>query len=448
MEFITDYKIEDYILNLHWEDLPDIIKERAKMCAIDLMGALILGSQGAQCQVGIKIAQSMGLYGEIPIIGHTKNKNNLLGASIIYGHSSNSFDIDDGNRQICGHPGTSFIGGVLSAGLEKDITYKEFLTTLVACYESTIRWAIAMQNHYGYLHSTGAYGAFGTAAGIGRIFKLTREQLNTALSIADYHAPMTPVMRAVEYPSMNKDGVPFGALVGCMAVLEAINGCTGKTHLLELNENSYLKDTLGEDYKILDLYFKPYTCCRWTHQPIRACIWLKNKYHFHHSEIHSVDVHTFTAAARLSKKKPLDTDEAQYNIAYPVACSLIYNDVGFSEIKTENVKDPEVVGMMDKLNFVVDPDIDKLFPDKRLAYVVITLKNGDKLKSEIFEAEGEPDDPALNLSWIKNKFIRITKPLISSTFQSTILDALITGREKKLKDIVNLITKALTGEKE
>ena len=30
------------------------------------------------------------------------------------GHSSNSFDIDDGYRMICGHPGTSFVAGTLA----------------------------------------------------------------------------------------------------------------------------------------------------------------------------------------------------------------------------------------------------------------------------------------------------------------------------------------------
>lgn len=41
--------------------------------------------------------------------------------------------------------------------------------TMVICYELTIRWALSMQKDYGFLHSTGTYGAFGTAIGIGRL---------------------------------------------------------------------------------------------------------------------------------------------------------------------------------------------------------------------------------------------------------------------------------------
>lgn len=443
MDFITDYTLENYILDLKWNDLPKDVKERSIMCAIDLFCALILGSRGEQYAVGKRIVDSIGLKGDIPLIGIKDVTTNLLGASIVYGHGSNSFDIDDGNRQICGHPGASFIGGVLSAALEKKITYRQFLSTLVACYETTIRWAIAMQHHYGYLHSTGTYGAFGTAVGMGKILRLTKEKLNTALSIADYHAPLTPVMRAVEYPSMNKDGVPFGSYVGCMAILEAINGETGKTHLLEMPEYRYLLEDLGRKYYINDLYFKPYTCCRWTHQPIRAILDLKKQYHFSHKDVEKVIVYTFSAAAKLSKIKPNDTDEAQYNIAYPIACSLVYNDVGYDQVKTSNVHQSDVVSVMDILDFVVDPDLESQFPGKRLAYVVVKLKEGVEYKSDIYEAAGEPDDPEVDLFWIQKKFRRITLPIISSDDQDKILDILSECNDLDVVDIAKEISRAI-----
>lgn len=443
MDFITDYTLEKYILDLKWDILPSQIKERAIMCAIDLFGALILGSCGEQYKVGEKIVRSLGLRGNIPLIGLLDQETNLLGGCIAYGHASNSFDIDDGNRQICGHPGASFIGGVLSASLERNITYRQFLTTLIGCYEITIRWAIAMQDHYKYLHSTGTYGAFGTAAGIGRIYNLSKEQLNTALSIADYHAPLTPVMRAVEYPSMNKDGVPFGSLIGCMAILEALNGETGRTHLLEMPEYRYLLDNLGEKYYVNDLYFKPYTCCRWTHQPIRAILDLKGQNCFSHERVDKVVIYTFGAAAKLSKIKPNDTDEAQYNIAYPIACSLVNDDVGYNQVKTSNVHDTAILRIMDKLEFVVDPLLDSKFPDKRLAYVIVKLKDGTELKSKTYEAAGEPDDPELNLSWIMNKFRRVTAPIITVSKQNEILDKLAKGCDLPVREIVDEVSRAI-----
>ena len=442
MEFITDYRVERYALDTKWQDLPENVKTWATMCGIDLMSALVLGSYGKQFAAGKKLAQTVGLSGDIPVVGDEKTYN-LLGAAIAMGHSSNSFDIDDGFRMIQGHPGTSFVGGVLAAALEKNVTYREYLTTLVICYELSIRWALAMQDHYKYLHSTGAYGAYGTAAGIGRILGLSQEQLNNALSIADFHAPMTPVMRAVEFPSMNKDGVPFGALVGTMAVLETLSGSTGKTHILEMPEYAKHLEDLGEKFHILDLYFKPYTCCRWAHQPILGIQKLMEAHKFTNADVEHVKVNTFLSAARLCKIQPSSTDEAQYNIAWPVASALVFGDVGYAQIREEALHNPEVLAAMEKLEFAVDPELDKLFPGQRRANVEITLKDGTVLKSETYEAPGECDDPELGLDWIVAKFKRVTAMMMDAADQEALLKTMTEELDTPVSEIVAKVNASL-----
>jgi len=446
MLFETNYTIEKFALNAKWEDFPDSVKEHAVMCSLDILGALILGSYGGQFEVGERLALMAGMKGDIPVVG-SSNTYNLLGAAIAMGHSCNSFDIDDGHRQIQGHPGASFIAGVLSAAISKNIRYKDFLSTLVVCYELTIRWALAMQKEYGYLHSTGAYGAFGTALGVGRLLGFDEKQLNNALSIADFHAPMTPVMRSVEYPSMNKDGVPFGALVGTMAVLETMNGCIGKTHILEKPEYAGYLDNLGTVWHILDLYYKPYPCCRWAHQPIKAIIDMMDEYSFRYTDVDKVTVNTFSSAVRLSKIEPANTDEAQYNIAWPLASALVYGDVGYLQVRDEALKDNRVLGMMKRLCFSVDPDLDAQFPEKRLAYVEIDLKNGTHYKSRIYEAPGEKDDPNLNLRWIEKKFRRITGLMLKPKSQDDVIRFVTDpDSEMRMKDFILKINTELKKE--
>lgn len=435
MVFITDYRLEDYILGAEWNDFPDRVQERSLVCAIDLAMALLLGSRGRQHKVGVQLAEQIYQGGEVPVVGSPKRLS-FIGASVAMSHASNSFDIDDGHNMIKGHPGTSFVGGVLAAALDRGITYREYLTALVVSYEVTIRWAFAMQKYYNFLHSTGAYGAFGTAAGVGRIFRLEREILNNALSIADFHAPLTPVMHAVEYPSMNKDGVPFGTMMGAMAVLEAMAGYQGKTHLLEMPEYRYLLDSLGTEYEIMNLYFKPYTCCRWAHQPITACLTLMKEHGFTAEQVEKATVHTFNAAARLSRIEPRTTDEAQYNIAYPVAAALVHGDLGFLQIRDEALGDTRVLDMMKRLEFMVDPEVEKRFPKERLAWVEIQLLSGQLLRSGLFAAPGEAADN-VDLSWITEKFRRITEPLLSAKKQEEILKLLSEPGDFSVRSIVD-----------
>ena len=59
MHFSTDYKLENFILNTNWEDLPEEVQIRLKGCFIDLMGALIVGSRSKQFEVGLKLAEKI-----------------------------------------------------------------------------------------------------------------------------------------------------------------------------------------------------------------------------------------------------------------------------------------------------------------------------------------------------------------------------------------------------
>lgn len=442
MEFVTDYRTERFALETKWDKLPEEVQTHARMCGIDLMTALILGSKGEQFKAGCRLADMLRLDGPIPVIGSDR-RFDLFGATITMGHASNSFDIDDGHRGICGHPGASFVAGVLAAALSEDVNWTDYLTALTVCYELSIRWALAMQDHYGYLHSTGAYGAFGTAAGAGRLLGFTEQQLNNALSIADFHAPMTPVMRSVEYPSMNKDGVPFGAMTGMMAVLETLCGTTGAKHFLEMPEYQTHLDDLGVKWHILDLYFKPYTCCRWAHQPISACRDLMAEHGFSGRDVEHAKVHTFLSAARLSKAIPHRTDEAQYNIAWPVAAALVHGDVGYLQVTEAALSDQDVLAMMDRLEFTVDPDMDQAFPERRQAWVEITLKDGSCFRSRVYEAPGEPEDPDLDLSWITEKFCRITAPMLPPEDQSTLLALMTDKHSPAVRDIVAAINRSL-----
>ena len=425
MNFITDYQLERYILDTKWEDLPQPVQERARVCALDLMMALILGSHGMQFKAGVHLANTLCQTGSIPVVG-SRETFSLLGAVMAMGHASNSFDIDDGYTMVRGHPGTSFIAGLLSAALDRDVTYEEFLTTLVIAYDVATRNGLAEQEHYGYLHSTGTYGAVATCAAMGRLLGFTKEQLNNAISIADFHAPLTPVMRAVEYPSMNKDGVPFGALVGAMAVFETLAGSTGRTHLLELEELQGHLSSLGREFGIMKLYFKPYTCCRWAHQPIAAIIDLKERFGFSHKDVVRLTVHSFDSAVRLSKIVPHTTDEAQYNIAYPVACALVHGDVGYEQVREEALEDPDVLQAMDLLAFAVDPALDAQFPDKRLAWVEVCLTDGRVLKSPVYAADGEAEDH-VDMAWIARKFRRITRPFIPPAAQDGLIQLFLKG---------------------
>lgn len=441
MHFETDYRLENYILNTNWNDLPPHVQERMKGCMIDLFGALIVGSRSRQFDAGLSLAKSVFGSGDIAVVG-TDARFSFAGASTAMGHSSNAYDIDDGHNITRAHPGTSFVGAILAAAYKQNVTRNEFLTALLVAYEATVRMGAALMDYYNYAHSSGTFGAVGVAAGVGRLFEFNKEQLNNALSVAEFNAPLVPGIRSVEYPSMNKDGVPFGVMTGVLAVLDTQCGFTGNKHMLEADQYRHYLDDLGQKYQVMDLYFKPYPCCRWAHPAIDACIELIKKHNISTSEIKKVTIHTFRRATMLSKIVPQTADEAQYNIAYPVASAIIYGDFGFTQVLEENLNDTAVIDMMNRLEFKVDESLDARFPAERICRAEIETKDGKHFISSECEPRGEAKEN-IGIDWLSDKFYRITGPVLSKDAQDTLLELITQNGDLPIREIVDTTNKKL-----
>ena len=435
MYFETTYKLEDFILNTRWEALPPQVQQRIKGCFVDLMGALLIGSRSAQFQSGLQLAEQVYGLGDIPVIG-ADERFGFMGAACAMGHSSNAYDIDDGHNMTRAHPGTSFVGAVLAAAYEKNLSRNDFLTAMLVAYETTIRMGAAIMDYYQYAHSSGTFGAVGVAAGVGRIYGFDRQQMNNVLSVAEFNAPLVPGIRSVEYPSMNKDGVPFGVMAGTLAVMASQCGFTGNKNLLESEEHRHYLDDLGQKFQVMDLYFKPYTCCRWAHPAIDACIGLMQENRLTYEDIDQITIHTFHRATLLSKIVPRTVDEAQYNIAYPVAAALVYGDFGYAQVRQENLGDPKVLAMMEKLSFAVDPELDVQFPAHRICRAELTTTDGRHLVSPECEPRGEACEN-IDLPWLCNKFRRITGPVFTSAGQDALLDMLCREEDLPIRAIVD-----------
>ena len=438
MNFTTDYRLENFILETQWADIPAPVQERLRGCMLDLLGALVAGSGSGQFAAGLALARRAFRPGDIPVIG-AADTFDFLGASAAMSHASNAYDIDDGHNIIRAHPGTSFIGGLLAAGYARDLNAQDFLAALYVSYEATIRMGEAIMDYYQYAHSSGTFGAVGVAAGAGRIYGLDRAALNNILSIAEFNAPLVPGIRSVEYPSMNKDGVPFGVMTGALALLAGQSGFTGNKHLLEADEYRHYLDDLGRNHEVMALYFKPYPCCRWGHPAIDACLSLMAAHRITAEDIEAVTIETFYKATQLSKDIPSCADAAQYNIAYPVAAAIVNN--GFSIQQVENTGDTAVIDMMGRLSFVCDPELDAQFPARRLCRATMVLKDGRRIISDIHEPRGEACEN-IGYDWLADKFRRITAQRLTGPQQETLIQ-LLHGDNWTVRQLVSRVNAAL-----
>lgn len=437
-------KLLRFIKDTTWESLGSAEKDQAKKCFLDLAGVICAGAKNNSARAAAKYTAENYPVGNCTILA-TGKKTNLVGAALANGMSANALDMDDGYSLLRGHPGAGFFGALLSAAEESGCTYGQFLAALVVAYETSIRQGYAIRDFYKWDHSSGCYSAFGTAAGVGKLLGLDDTQLEMALGIADFIAPLNPAKRSCYVPSMNKDGIYYGQHAGTQAVMMAKSGITGRNPVILDDEYLGQIDTLGKTYYMFDLYIKFYSCCRWAHSPICAVADLMKEHKIDQNDIQRIDIYSFGFAGTLYKCAPTCEDEAQYNIKYPIAAQVVFGDCGPLESSTTKMLDPRIPPMIEKIEFHHEPEYDKVFPAQRLSRAEITCQDGKVFVSGAYEPRGDKNAD-VSIQEIKEKIRKMNGLYAQQETVEALIDAVMnTPAEAPFETVLDKIrTLAIT----
>lgn len=398
----NNYRLAEYILNFKLDDLPPVVIEQTGICIKDLLGAIIGGSQTGTARIARDFAKTTWRGSEATIITAGK-ESSCIGAAFANAVQANAIDIDDGFRPVKGHPGALIIPAALAVAEQAGSSGKELLEAIIIGYEVGTRAGIIWHDHYPVYHSSGSWGTMAAAAVTARLLNLNLEQIYNALGIAEYQAPIGPMMRCIEYPAMVKDGIGWGSSAGVTAALMARHGYTGIPSLFGYAKYAEYINSLGREYNILKLYFKPYACCRWAQPAIAAALDLVARYKLTTAQIAKVEIYTFAESASLQTAPPLNAEEAQYNLAYPVAAALVDGEVGPGQLLSGRLQDPEILSLIRRMEVKHEKSFDLNFPARAESELVIITKDRKRYSSGIKQASGDWDNP-LSIEQLDNKF--------------------------------------------
>jgi 2-methylcitrate dehydratase PrpD len=303
------------------------------------------------------------------------------------------------------------------------ISGHEFITCLVLGYEIATRAGIALHGTVCDFHSSGAWNALACAALGARLLKLSAEETRQALGIAEYNAPRSQIMRVVDHPSMVKDGSGWGAMAGVSAAFLAADGFTGAPALtVERSEVADIWADVGTRWRIMEQYFKAYPVCRWAQPAIEAALALQRAHQIEAEDIACVEVHTFHEGTRLSTRRPVNTDEAQYSLPFPVAAALARGYVGAAEVTGAALYDLAILVLADSMVLREDDTYNARFPAERWAHVTFVMRDGTRLTSEPSVARGNPENP-LSDAELLEKFQRLAEPVLGAERSRRIREA-------------------------
>jgi 2-methylcitrate dehydratase PrpD len=437
---LTDCAIQ-FIVDTDWENVPAAVQHQAKRCLMDTLGALIAGNETPVREVMTRMAKKQ-LCGDEATILVSGERVSVAGAVLVNGFAANALDIDDGHRLVKGHPGACTLPVILAAGeMVPSCSGKAFLTALVIGYEIGIRAGLIRHALYRTYHSSGSWGAISGAAVAGKLLGLDKKRLFHAMGSAEYHAPIAPMMKGIATPSMGKDSIGWGALVAILSVLMAREGFTGITPLFDDTPESEWVENLGREYKMMSVYFKPYAACRWAQPAVVGSLKIVRENRISPRDIRDICVRTFEAATKLPCTPPENTEQAQYNLSFPVAAALIDGEVGPKQVLPPRLYNSQILDLADRVHTEVSINFEKMFPSKACAEVVIETHQGKIFNSGPVEAMWEPPDTLPSDSELEEKFHWLVDPVLGQE-KTDPLAALIWDLDK-MEDLNILINHCL-----
>ncbi|GAB2843191.1 MmgE/PrpD family protein [Actinocorallia aurea] len=380
-----------FIGGLSWNGVPEAVRERVAWLFLDVSVAAEQARSLEAPRIAADFA-SAAYGGTAATCLYDGRKVSAPGAAWANGTLMNALDFDDGHPLAKGHPGAVVIPAALAVAEHVGANLTELATAVVVGYEIGVRAAVQQHERWPLFHSTGTWGTIAAAAAAAHLLGLDARQTDSALGLAEYHSPTDLIMRAVAEPSMAKDAMGWGAQAGVAAALLAAEGFTA--HRSEFLEGR-ADDGLGSRWEILDVYVKPFPCCRWAHPALAAARALLDRLGvpgLRAEDVTRIEVRTFEAAAGLSRGVPRTSEEAQFNLPWPVACLLANGGFGLADVTT-GLADPDVAALMSRIEIVVDPDLTAIFPHVRRSEVTVTLADGRTAASGESTARGDADDP-------------------------------------------------------
>ncbi len=393
--------VANFALITSFDKLPSSVVAKAKICTLDILGGAIAAHDTKSANSVRRAIRKMGGIEESTPIGLGVKVPAPLAAwsnSIL----ANALDIDDGNDAPTGHAGhhgAVVVPASLSVAESNGSSGRSFIEAVVVGYEVGIR--------AGYILSAvgapvGPMGSFGAAAASAKLLQLNKEETTNALSIVDAHNPIGSVAvlptKTLGFPvgGMTKEKLGWAALAGVVAAILAQEGFTGPGSIYDNQDiDQALLGSMGKEYKILEVYHKPYSSCRLTHAGLDGLLKLIRTYHLCAQDIIKVTVETSSIATRLNNYQPHTMEEAEFSAPFVIGALLVDGEVGPEQISEKRLGDKAILDQAKKVKLEVNPEIDaaKNTSGRDQAIVKIETKDGKTHETRVDDVKGGIGNP-------------------------------------------------------
>jgi 2-methylcitrate dehydratase PrpD len=416
-------RLAAYAAKLRYEELSPAVKERAKDCICDTVGAIVYGAELPWSRMIIAHARRTSAPGKSGILGSGGAPVQAPAAALANGAMTHAFELDNLTKPDSGsHPGATVFTAALAVAQERGLSGRDLLTAFVAGTELMIRIGHATKhtNEARGFHAPGTTGPFGAAVAAGRLMGFDADKMTNALGIAGSCAGgLLEFAHAGNGAMVKRLHMGRAAEGGVLAASLAADGFTGPTSVLEGEygflrvfctdwDVSELTHRLGTEYFTLDIMLKRYACHITAHNPVEATLELRKEHKFAAADVAAI---TIAGNERMAKTNnipaPPDMMMAQYSIPFSVALSLYRDPVDPRSFDDSAVHNRAILDLASRVKMAVTPGQDRR---NLVSTVTIKLKDGREVSRQVTSFKGTPERP-LERAELREKFLLLTQRL-------------------------------------
>jgi 2-methylcitrate dehydratase PrpD len=397
------------------------VLERVRHAVLDWLGVTIAGAQQPSARISRQVLAAEGGLGAARVIG-APHRLTARQAALSMGIAGHSQDFDD--MGFGGHPSVAVLPAVFAVADEIGAGGPATVEAILRGFQvmSMVSAACGRSSYDRGFHTTGTFGAFGAAAGVGALLNLPDDRLQQALGIAGAQAAGLKA----SFGTMSKHlSAGNAAAVGVLSARLAEAGFTGATDIVEDDQGfavahndpasafdaSRPEASIGERLAVEQIMFKLHAACGGTHSAINGIRAIKARRPFTIDEVEAVElVVSDKLPGVCGVPEPKTGVEGMFSIRYAASLALLGRGTGPSAFTDEAVRDPEVIAA--RANIKVVP-VARIATTGKPAEVTVRLKTGEVLTACI-DILVVASDAELGEQWdrLEAKFHDLVAPVL------------------------------------
>jgi 2-methylcitrate dehydratase PrpD len=402
MTSFPERDLSEFAATLEFAAIPAPVVRRCEDLLLDWFGSALAGKGMRPIEILQTFAFTMGPSSGPSEVLMSRRTTSPLFAAMINAASSHVAEQDDVHNGSVFHPAAVVFPPALAVAQATGASGAELLTACVVGYEVGIRVGEFLgQAHYKIFHTTGTAGCLAAAAAVGRLLRLSPDQMLQAFGSAG-----TQAAGLWEFLRDAADSKPLhtahAAAAGLSSAYLARDGFTGAKRILtgaqamgaglsKAADPDRLVDRLGQRWALAETSFKFHAACRHTHPAADALLQVMQERALSPEEIRHVTARVHQAAIDVLGPvvDPQTVHQAKFSMGSVLGLAATRRSAGMFDFEGY-FNAAETRAFSAKVEMAFDAEVEAAYPQRWIGKVDVETVDGRTLSGRVDEPKGDP----------------------------------------------------------